>query len=67
MRAPPGPTRPIAPGVNLGHVGHVGQFLCTRNGVLVLLFLNFEGYKFAGTMPPESPRRTPPELWSICA
>jgi sialidase-1 len=58
--------RPIAPGVNLGHVGHVGQFLCTRDGVLVLLFLSFEGYKFAwddaAGKPTEDSRL---ELWSI--
>lgn len=58
--------RPICPGVNLGHVGHVGQFLRTRDGALVLLFLKFDGYKFAWNDAEGKPTDdTRLELWSI--
>jgi hypothetical protein len=52
--------------IQLEHVGHVGQFLRTREGVLVAVFLNFDGYKFAWNdelNAPEPDCRL--ELWAV--
>ncbi|NLC56247.1 MAG: exo-alpha-sialidase [Armatimonadetes bacterium] len=58
--------RPIDPGVNLGYVGHVGQFLRTREGALVLLYLDMANYKWgwddAKGVPHDDARL---ELWAI--
>ncbi len=41
------PHEPICSGMNVGHVGHAGQFLRTRQGTIVIVYLDFDGYKFS--------------------
>ncbi len=60
----PGPS--IAPGVKLDHVGHVGQFLETRDGALVVLYLDFTGYEFSWDNARQRPNpECKLELWAI--
>ena len=41
------PGLPITPGVNLGSGGHVGQFLRTRAGTLIVTYLDFSNYTWS--------------------
>lgn len=60
----PGP--PIASGVNMEHAGHVGQILRSRNGILSVVYLNFDGYKFEWDDEKNEPRPTCKlELWAV--
>jgi len=60
----PGPV--IDPGMNLAYVGHVGQFIRTRGGTLVILYLNFDGYKFSWDDARNEPKPDCKlELWAI--
>ncbi len=57
---------PIAPGMNLSWGGHVGQFLRTRNGILVIAYLDMEDYKFSWDDEKGAPKpECKLELWSI--
>jgi len=57
---------PIASGVDLNYVGHVGQFLRTKTGVLVLLFLDFGAYKWSWDNDRGAPNADCTlELWAI--
>ncbi len=38
---------PVPAGATLAHAGHVGQFVQTRGGALVLIYLDFDGYHFS--------------------
>ena len=54
--------------VQLEHVGHVGQFLRTNDGKIVVVYLDFDGYKFEwndATNEPSPDCKL--ELWSICS
>jgi len=52
--------------VRLRHVGHVGQFLRANDGTIVLVFLNFDGYKFEWNDELNEPQPTCRlELWSV--
>ena len=57
---------PICPGVNMGHPGHVGQILRTRDNTLLVVYLDFDGYHWAWDddrgVPLEGCRL---ELWAI--
>jgi len=48
----------IAPGVNLEHVGHVGQIMRTTSGTIVVTYLNFDGYKFEWDDEKNEPKPT---------
>ena len=39
--------QPTPPGADLGYVGHVGQFLQTRSGALVMVYLNMGDYTWS--------------------
>lgn len=58
--------QPVDPGAKLGHVGHVGQFLRTRSGAIVLLYLDMAHYRWgwddANGVPHDDVRL---ELWAI--
>ena len=60
--------RPIHSGVKLGQVGHVGQILRTRNGVLVLVYLDMDTYKWQwddARGAPKQPDSCRLEVWAI--
>ncbi len=62
--SPPGPT--IAPGMKIGHIGHVGQFLRTRSGAIVIAYLDMEGYKFSWDNTKGAPKPDCKlQLWAI--
>ncbi len=57
---------PIDSGMRLDHVGHVGQFLRTRKGSIVVLYLDFNTYKFSWDNERGEPRPDCKlELWAI--
>ncbi len=60
----PGPA--IYSGMNIGHIGHVGQLLRTRDGALVALYLDFDKYKFSWDNEKGAPNSDCIlELWAI--
>jgi len=60
------PGEPICSGMNLGHIGHVGQPLRTRDGALVILYLDFDGYNFSWDNEKGEPKpECKLELWAI--
>lgn len=59
-------SEPIHSGMNLTHYGHVGQPLRTKDGTLVILFLDFDDYKFSWNDELRAPNPDCRlELWSI--
>ncbi len=59
-------TKVIDPGMNIGHVGHVGQFLRTKKGTIVIVFLDFQGYKFAWDDAKRKPKpECKLEMWAV--
>lgn len=57
---------PIDPGIDIGANGHVGQFLRTRTGVLVVAFLNMADYKWSWDDEAQGPKPDCKlELWTI--
>ena len=57
---------PICAGMDLGHVGHVGQMLRTRGGALVVIYLDFDGYKFSWDNAKGAPNADCKlEIWAI--
>jgi hypothetical protein len=60
----PGP--PIAPGMNLSWGGHVGQLLRTRQGALIIAYLDFAEYRFSWDNDKGAPNPDCKlELWVI--
>lgn len=60
----PGPV--IVGGMKLDHVGHVGQPLRTRNGTIVIIYLDFTGYKFSWDDQKRAPKPDCKlEMWVI--
>jgi hypothetical protein len=60
----PGPA--IHSGVNVGHGGHCGQFLQTRSGAIVVVYLDFDGYKWSWNNEIGAPNPDCKlELWAI--
>lgn len=56
----------IASGLNIGFGGHPGQFLQTRNGTLVVLYLDFDNYKFSWNDEKGEPNpECRLELWAL--
>ncbi len=56
----------IDPGINITPNGHVGQFLRTKDGALVILFLDHTKYVFAWDDEKNAPKpECILELWSI--
>lgn len=56
----------IAPGLNMEHVGHVGQLIRTRDGAIVIVYLNFDGYAFNWDDEKNEPLPTCKlELWAV--
>ncbi len=57
---------PIDPGMNLSWGGHVGQFLRTKNGTLLIAFLDMADYKFDWDNARQAPNPgCKLELWAI--
>ena len=53
-------------GLNIGFGGHPGQFLQTRNGTLVVLYLDFDNYKFIWNDEKGEPNpECRLELWAL--
>lgn len=56
----------IDSGMNIGHIGHVGQFIRTKAGTIVIVFLDFDGYKFAWDNAKRKPKpECKLEMWAI--
>jgi sialidase-1 len=56
----------IASGMKLGHVGHVGLLLRTRDRAIVIVYLDFDDYKFAWDNAKGGPKpECKLELWVI--
>lgn len=52
--------------IQLEHVGHVGQFLRTNDGKIVVVYLDFDGYKFEWNDATNEPSpECKLELWSV--
>jgi sialidase-1 len=59
-------SEPICPGMDLSHVGHVGQFARTKDGAIVIIYLNFEGYKWSWDNEKQGPNPDCRlEMWCI--
>jgi hypothetical protein len=57
---------PIDSDIRLEHAGHVGQFVRTRAGTIVVVYLNFDGYRFEWNDEENKPRPgCRLELWAI--
>ncbi len=56
----------IEAGIQLEHVGHVGHFIRLPDGSLVVVYLNFDGYKFEWDDEKNEPRPTCKlEMWGM--
>ncbi|MDZ4858729.1 MAG: sialidase family protein [Candidatus Hydrogenedentes bacterium] len=56
----------IASGLNMEHVGHVGQMLRTREKAIVITYLNFDDYTFKWNDEKNEPDPSCKlELWSV--
>lgn len=56
----------IASGLNMENAGHVGQFLRTKDGAIVIVYLNFDGYAFDWDDAKNEPKPSCKlELWAV--
>jgi sialidase-1 len=56
----------IDEGMNIGHIGHVGQMVRTREGAYVILYLDFTKYNFTWDEEAKRPKDDCTlELWAI--
>ena len=59
-------SKPIHSGLRMGASGHPGQFVQTKRGTIVIVFLDFDGYKFSWDNAKGEPKPDCKlEMWCI--